>query len=68
MEIEVGDLSESVKENEVLSGPKEDDIDMDGPDVCGEQKTHDNDSPQMVCSYEYKIIFCKNYFVSKILI
>ncbi|KAL7615990.1 hypothetical protein Lser_V15G00690 [Lactuca serriola] len=47
VEIEVGDLSESVKENEVLSGPKEDDIDMDGPDVCGEQKTHDNDSPQM---------------------
>ncbi|KAI3513215.1 hypothetical protein L1887_20542 [Cichorium endivia] len=48
---EVGDLSDFVKEDKVSSGPKEEsgpnDVGIDGPDISGEHKSHDNASSQM---------------------
>ncbi|KAI3684851.1 hypothetical protein L6452_34078 [Arctium lappa] len=57
VETEVGDLSsESVKEEKVSSvqngEPGSDDICMDGPDVCGEQKSCDNACSQMALDEE----------------
>lgn len=63
VETEVCDLSESVKVKEekvssVLNGePRSDDICMDGPDVCEEQKSCDNASSQMALDEEPTPVF-----------
>ncbi|KAL4559449.1 hypothetical protein LXL04_031587 [Taraxacum kok-saghyz] len=56
VETEVGDISGSMKEDEVSSSPKEeagsDDVGTDGPDICEEQKSHVNNSPKMALDEE----------------
>lgn len=64
IETEVGDLSESVTKEKVSSvlseNPESDEVGMDAPDVCGEQKSYDNAGSQMVC-YGIKKYSCEQF-------
>lgn len=64
VETEGGDLSESVKEENVISVSNEDlesdDVGMDVPDACTKRKRHDDACSQKVSMMDDRIFYSKN--------